>query len=760
MADISAIMERVDECYEQGRSGDAEQLMVQAIIQATEENDSESLLQLLNELLGHYRETGQVEASYQIAEQAINCAVKMGLEGSVPYATTLLNVANAYRAGGRLEDSLALYGKVRELYGEILTPDNLLVASLENNISLLYQEMGQFRHAKECLEKALSIVEAKKADFEVAVTHANLANTCMELREAEEAYAHAMKAVERFEALNVTDTHYGAALSALGSFYYQEKDYDQAAGYFRRAMEIMEHNLGRNEFYYRLKENLEACRLSGMALCRAYYETYGKTMIEEQFPEYADRIAVGLVGEGSDCYGYDDEISRDHDWGPGFCLWLTEETYEEIGEALQAAYEALPEEFMGYHRNTSGRGRGRRGVMTISNFYRRLLRAENFEEIDFRQLPDYALSAACNGEVFRDEEGIFTAFRERLLMGYPQEILWLKLTESAARFAQAGQYNYQRMKSRKDDVTATVLLGDCLREAMKLVHYVENVYPPHDKWLFKSLQRLQCGPACVELVKNVSSATEQEIPAAIEALGAYLAGVLYEKHFISDTESYLDAHTGELLYKSSLADKSVSELTEMVAQLEFEAFDKVQNEGGRASCQNDWTTFSIMRKSQYLTWNETMLMQYLYDFDRAYRKGHNLITEKYGRMMESTAPEKYEELKKHFAVLSPEKKNIIEQIVQMQVAWMEEFAAQFPGLAGNARSIHTMEDNAYNTSYETYLRGEISTYSDKMLELYGRYVVEHARAGKNLAFEIMQNSVRLYGYKSMEEAEAAHTNLA
>lgn len=148
-----------------------------------------------------------------------------------------------------------------------------------------------------------------------------------------------------------------------------------------------------------------------------------------------------------------------------------------------------------------------------------------------------------------------------------------------------------------------------------------------------------------------------------------------------------------------------------------------------------------------------MLLQYLYDFEREYGKGHNLITEKYGRMMESTAPEEYERLKEHFPALSEEKKAIIEQIVNMQVAWMEEFAARYPYLAVQARSVRSAEDSLYNTSYETYLRGEISTYSDKMLELYGRYVVAYARAGKNLAFEIMENSVHLYGYMDLDAAE-------
>ena len=219
---------------------------------------------------------------------------------------------------------------------------------------------------------------------------------------------------------------------------------------------------------------------------------------------------------------------------------------------------------------------------------------------------------------------------------------------------------------------------------------------------------------------------------------------MYREGAISDTDSYLDAHSEELVYKASLAAKSREVLAEEIARLEFEAFDKVKNEGGRASCQNDWGTFSIMRKSQYLTWNRTMLRQYLYDFYREYHRGHNLIEEKYGRMMESTAPEKYEEIKSHFPELSEEKKAIIEQIVGLQVGWMEEFSRRYPALAGNARYIHTYEDTAEDTSYETYLRGELGTYSDKMLELYGRYIVEYARSGKNPAYDTMSNSVKMY----------------
>ena len=160
-----------------------------------------------------------------------------------------------------------------------------------------------------------------------------------------------------------------------------------------------------------------------------------------------------------------------------------------------------------------------------------------------------------------------------------------------------------------------------------------------------------------------------------------------------------------------------------------------------------------MRMSQYLTWNKTMLLQYYYDFSREYERGHNLIEEKYGRMMESTAPAEYAAIKEHFPVIDDQKKAVIEAIVGMQVGWMEEFEAAYPHLAGNARSIHTYEDNQWNTSYETYLRGEISTYSDKMLQLYGQYIVDLSNAGENLAKRIMEHSVFMYGYESLEEAE-------
>ena len=776
--DIQEILAKVDAFFEENKGEDAEQLMLDSIARAIQEQDDNILLQLLNELLGYYRETSRVEDADRIAKQAIAQAERMGLQGTVPYATTLLNVANACRAGGRYQESLRYYREVQKLYDELFDSDNMFVAGLQNNISLLYQEMGEYARAKECQLKALEIVKGQDAAYEAGVTNANLAATCVQLGEQEEAGEYAQRAVSIFRELGVEDSHYAAALASLGAYFYKKKEFQSALEHYRQAFEIVERANGKNEAFRRLREHVAACEralsemskekpysekqsseksssteaVTGLDLCREYYEAYGEPMIQEKFGEYRTRIAVGLVGRGSDCFGYDDEASRDHDWGPDFCLWVSDETYSEIGEALQQAYLALPREFKGYCRAPEVNGRGRRGVWRISDFYKSLVGAVSYDAIDWRQVTDHGLAAAVNGEVFRDEEGIFSDFRAKLKEGYPLEIRYLKLAEAAAGFAQSAQYNFPRMLKRGDELTAGMLLWDGVKAAMKLLHYMEGKYPPHDKWLARSLQESGKNREAIELLEQIGR-EGLRAEESVEQLGAYLAMEMYRLDLISDIEAYLDAHSEELVYKASLASKSRDELSEAIAKLEFEAFDKVKNEGGRASCQDDWPTFSIMRRSQYLTWNRIMLMQYLYDFHREYNRGHNLIEEKYGRMMESTAPEQYAKIRDHFPELTEEKKAIIQQICNMQVGWMEEFAKDYPALADNARSIHSYQDNPFDTSYETYLRGELGTYSDKMLELYGRYIVGYAREGKNPAQDIMYNSVRMYGYESIEEAE-------
>lgn len=198
-------------------------------------------------------------------------------------------------------------------------------------------------------------------------------------------------------------------------------------------------------------------------------------------------------------------------------------------------------------------------------------------------------------------------------------------------------------------------------------------------------------------------------------------------------------------------------LAEEITKLEWQQFQLTQNEGGRANCQGDWQTFHIMRMSQFLTWPLDLQESYKKDLERADSNGRNLITEKYARMMESTAPEIFERTIKPYIkpILEP-RKNEQEKIILTQVKWADDFRNRYTHLGLAMRVLKTSEDTEENTSFETYLRGELSTYSAETFAKYKAFIEDLTAKNLNLTQMIITNTVRMYGYDSLESAECAH----
>ena len=197
-------------------------------------------------------------------------------------------------------------------------------------------------------------------------------------------------------------------------------------------------------------------------------------------------------------------------------------------------------------------------------------------------------------------------------------------------------------------------------------------------------------------------------------------------------------------------------LAEEITKLEWDQFQLTENEGVRANCQGNWPTFRIMRMSQFLAWPLDLQKSYKQDLERANQIGRNLITEKYARMMESTAPEIFERTIKPYIkpILEP-RKSAQEQIILAQVEWAADFRERYPHLGLAMRVLKTSEDTAENTSFETYLRGELSTYSDATFAKYQRFVNNLRAENRNLTQMIIANTVHMYGYDSLESAERA-----
>ena len=233
--------------------------------------------------------------------------------------------------------------------------------------------------------------------------------------------------------------------------------------------------------------------MKGMELARAYYEKYGRDMISSKFPKYEERAACGLAGEGSECFGYDDEISTDHDFGPSFCIWLTAEDYETVGAIMQDEYKKLPGDFLGYKpRKASDGGEGRVGVICMDDFFRRQIgRAD--AELTVREwltVPETRFATVTNGEVFNDPLGRFTAIREKLSEYYPEDVRRKKLAARAAIMGQAGQYNYPRSMKRGETVAAMYALNEFITHAISTVYLINRRYMPYYKWMHHGIFEL------------------------------------------------------------------------------------------------------------------------------------------------------------------------------------------------------------------------------------------------------------------------------
>ena len=83
-----------------------------------------------------------------------------------------------------------------------------------------------------------------------------------------------------------------------------------------------------------------------------------------------------------------------------------------------------------------------------------------------------------------------------------------------------------------------------------------------------------------------------------------------------------------------------------------------------------------------------------------------------------------------------------------------EFAKKYPFVAGRGRPIQAESDTRYSTSLQTYTRGEMATYSESTLRIYLDYIRQLQKEGRNLVYDIRNNTCKAMGYEDVEAAES------
>lgn len=518
-------------------ASEAAPYLEQAMSDAENAEDDAGLLTVLNETMGFYRSQGWHDKNQWIVQRTIELALRMGLEGSETWATTLINCATAMRAAKQYDQAEDLYMQALQCAENVYPPKDRRIAALHNNLSMLYQETGKAEASEHELREAMRILreasDNPSTDIDLASSCTNLALTLLDEGKTDDAHAYADEALAihaTARAQGVDSAHYAAALAGAAQVRFAQQKYGEAAAYYREALNLIEDRYGRDTDYWRITEEnlskaLDAAKAagqsidepahgvaaepmpSGMELARRLWEQAGKPMLQSRYPDYAERIAVGLVGYGSECFGFDDALSRDHDFAPRFCLWITDEDYAAIGTALQEDYERIAHAWRSEHSSadlpdspTTPRAQGtmrRDGVFRIGDFFETLTGYREAPPQDapheWLALDESTLATATNGRVFADALGAFSSTRQGFTF-MPEDVRLSLISRRLGMLSQAGQYNLPRMLQRGDGAAAMTSIHEFAQAAISLVFLVNNPvsvgYAPYYKWRFAALRRL------------------------------------------------------------------------------------------------------------------------------------------------------------------------------------------------------------------------------------------------------------------------------
>lgn len=274
---IDSFFEELDSYFEKNDTAGVDAYLTASLQTAKEEEDYAAYISICNEMIGFYRSVSAFEKAYTAAEDVLLLMEELKLEDSEHFATTLLNAATAYSAGGNLAQALRLYRQALQIYERILAPEDYRWAGLYNNMSIMLEKAGEDREAADCAKKALAIIEKQEgSEAQTATTLTNLALVYFKLSENEEAKRCLTRAIDLFEQeTGEPNEHYSGALAGMGEACFRDGEYEKALSYYEHALEDVKRHYGENMSYGILCENCAA-------VCGAMGD-------EEKQKDYADK---------------------------------------------------------------------------------------------------------------------------------------------------------------------------------------------------------------------------------------------------------------------------------------------------------------------------------------------------------------------------------------------------------------------------------------------------------------------------------------
>ena len=256
---INDFYQKLDGYFAQHDTGAVEKFMIDSLTTARTENDTAAIVAVSNELAGFYRASGNIDEAIKLSQKVLQLLKNMGEETSENFAVALQNGANIVMVAGEHETALQMFRTAESILAYRGFGSDYRMAALCNNISALYREMDNYEEAEKAALRSLEIiVSMPQYKLEMATSLVNLGEVQTRLGKYEDAKATLEAATAIYELeTGGRDPHYAAATAALGNLYYYWQKPAEAAPYFRKAMELIERDYGRNAFYEMMERNLK-----------------------------------------------------------------------------------------------------------------------------------------------------------------------------------------------------------------------------------------------------------------------------------------------------------------------------------------------------------------------------------------------------------------------------------------------------------------------------------------------------------------------
>ena len=261
---------------------------------------------------------------------------------------------------------------------------------------------------------------------------------------------------------------------------------------------------------------------SGSDLARRFFFDLVRPILAERFPGLPH--SAGRLGSGSDVLGFDDQVSRDHDWGLRLSLFVPSDAVADVDEELQ---RLLPNYYLGLPVRFAFTGEAApRHHVEVSSVPRFLDDRLGFDPRadptaqDWLSLTGQAALEVVAGPVFADTADELTAARGALAW-YPDDVWryvlacdWIRLGQELPLMGRASDVG--------DEIGSRIIAARLAQIAMHMAFMLERRWPPYAKWLGTSFSRLSCaqelGGALDGVLATQGTARQLRIAAAMDFL--------------------------------------------------------------------------------------------------------------------------------------------------------------------------------------------------------------------------------------------------